>query len=221
MKPLIKRLSLALFGCLLYALCFAQYPFWQDVRAFKVSDSLNMPPANSILFIGSSTFTKWTDVQSYFPDHVILNRAFGGSTLPDVIRYADDLIFPYHPKQVVIYCGENDFAATDTITAETVALRTVQLFQLIRNKEPDIDIAYLSIKPSPSRQKLWPKMVAANALIKSYLSLQVHAAFIDVYAQLLTADGKPRPELFVSDMLHLNKTGYGILQQAIEPYLIP
>ncbi|RFM29939.1 GDSL-type esterase/lipase family protein [Deminuibacter soli] len=221
MKALLKRLLA--FACmyLLQTAAFAQYPFWNDIQAFKVSDSLNMPEPNSILLIGSSTFTKWTDVQDYFPNQVMLNRAFGGSTLPDVIRYADDIIFPYHPKQILIYCGENDFVTSDTITAETVADRAIQLFRLIRRKLPTIDIAYVSIKPSPSRQALWPKMVAANALIKNYFNLQVHAVFIDVYAQLLTPDGQPRPELFVADMLHMNKTGYGILQKAIAPYLIP
>jgi hypothetical protein len=34
---------------------------------------------------------------------------FGGSSLPDLydIRM---ISFPYHPKQIVIYCGENDLA---------------------------------------------------------------------------------------------------------------
>ena len=41
---------------------------------------------------------------------------FGGSTLVDVIRYSYHVILPYHPKQVVIYCGENDLAYAETVT---------------------------------------------------------------------------------------------------------
>lgn len=221
MKPLIKQLVLPLLCCLLHFAAAAQYPFWQDIRNFKASDSISMPPQNAVLLIGSSTFTKWTDVQDYFPGHVMVNRAFGGSTLPDVLRYVDDIVFPYHPHQVIIYCGENDFAASDTVTAETVAKRVALLFQVIRRRLPDIDITYVSIKPSPSRQALWPKMAEANELIRRFFDQQVHAAFIDIFHELLTPDGKPRPELFVSDMLHLNKKGYAILQKAIEPYLVP
>src|SRR5580692_8032994 len=86
-------------------------PFSSDIAAFKAQDAQTPPAKGQILFIGSSSFTRWTDVQSYFPTHPILNRAFGGSTLPDVIRYVNDIVFPYQPKQVVLYCGENDFAS--------------------------------------------------------------------------------------------------------------
>src|SRR5580658_5491940 len=78
-------------------------PFWNEISEFKHQDSLQRPPSGAILFVGSSSFRKWTNVQSYFPGHTIINRGFGGSTLPDVIRYAGEIIFPYHPKQIVIY----------------------------------------------------------------------------------------------------------------------
>src|SRR6185295_814332 len=93
--------------------------FYEEIQQFKKNDSAGFPPANAILFLGSSSFTKWTDVQSSFPGYPIINRGFGGSTLPDVIRYANDIIFPYHPRQVVIYCGENDFEETDSLTVQT------------------------------------------------------------------------------------------------------
>jgi lysophospholipase L1-like esterase len=215
-----KAGMLLLFWLLLQVTAHAQAPFWKDIQAFKQSDSLNMPPPNAILFVGSSSFTKWTDVQSYFPGYTIVNRGFGGSTLPDVIRYANDIIFPYHPKQVVIYCGDNDFASSDTITAATVTERFVTLFNLIRSRQKDVDIAYVSIKPSPSRKQLWPKMKEANDRIRDFLEQQVHAAFIDVYHEMLQENGDPRSELFVNDQLHMNKEGYVIWQKAIQPYLI-
>ncbi|MBL7727787.1 MAG: hypothetical protein JNM68_08880, partial [Dinghuibacter sp.] len=86
-------------------------PYIADIRAFKKQDSLTPPPANAILFVGSSSFTNWTNVHEYFPGKTIINRGFGGSSLTDLIRYAGDVIVPYNPKQIVIYCGENDFAA--------------------------------------------------------------------------------------------------------------
>src|SRR4051794_39345746 len=81
--------------------------FQKDIQDFKKQDSTSFPPRNAIVFVGSSSFTKWKDVQDYFPNYKIVNRGFGGSTLPDVIRYVNDIIIPYHPKQVVIYCGDN------------------------------------------------------------------------------------------------------------------
>src|ERR1700736_1860158 len=124
MKNTLKQLFTLPAFVLAFTCIYAQQAaFYNDIQAFKKKDSVHMPAKHSILFIGSSSFTKWTDVQDYFPGYPIINRGFGSSTLPDVIRYADDIIFPYQPKQIVIYCGENDLAASDTVTAETVVER--------------------------------------------------------------------------------------------------
>src|SRR3989337_931862 len=128
--------------------------FWNDIQAFRKQDAVSLPPKNAILFIGSSSFTMWKDVQTYFPSYTIINRGFGGSSLPDVIRYANDIISPYQPKQIVIYCGENDLAASDTVTAKLVFNRFKQLFTIIRNRYPKVKVTYVSMKPSPSRQLL-------------------------------------------------------------------
>jgi lysophospholipase L1-like esterase len=194
-------------------------PFFSDIQNFKSQDKTNPPPQHAVLFVGSSSFTKWQDVQDYFPETKIINRGFGGSSLPDVIRYADDIVFPYNPKQVVIYCGDNDFAFSDTITAEIVFSRVKQLFQMIRNKLPDANIAYVSIKPSPSRARLMPKEEVANKAIKDFLATQKNTAFIDVYHVMLGEDGKPIPSIFLGDSLHMNAKGYVIWQKAIKPVL--
>src|SRR5450432_1890757 len=147
---------------------FAQ-PFADEIQAFKNQDKLNPPPAHSILFVGSSSFRKWTDVSNYSPGYTIINRGFGGSIFPDVIRYTNDIIVPYHPKQIVIYAGENDLAYSDTISAQIVLSRFVTLFNSIRTSMPMVPIIYVSIKPSPSRQNLMPKMEESNKLIRNFL----------------------------------------------------
>lgn len=197
-----------------------QQPFWNEIQAFKKQDSMKFPPKNAILFVGSSSFHYWTDVQDYFPGYTIINRGFGGSSLPHVIAYANDIIFPYHPKQVVIYCGENDLNDNDSVTGEVVLRRFTTLFQLIRSKLPDASIAFVSIKPSPSRSRLFPQMIKANELISAFIKKQRKAVFIDVYHSMLNADGTPRKELFKEDNLHMNKTGYAIWQKDIQPHLL-
>jgi lysophospholipase L1-like esterase len=211
--------SLLFVGFLIAAAdCVAQ-PFAEDIQAFKKQDAINPPPANAILFVGSSSFTKWKDVSSYFPGYTIINRGFGGSTLPDVIRYTNDIIIPYHPKQVVIYCGDNDLASSDNITADSVFERFKILFEAIRSGLPGENIVYVSIKPSPSRARLRQKMEQANLLIQTYLSINNHAAFVDVFHKMLNADGSVMTDIFIEDNLHMNAKGYAIWKKAIEPYL--
>ena len=43
--------------------------------------------------------------------------------------------------------------------------------------------------------------------------------FIDIFTPMLAADGKPRRELFRTDALHLNATGYALWRSVIEPYV--
>lgn len=76
------------------------------------------------------------------------------------------------------------------------------------------------MKPSPSREKYFQKAVDGNALIKAYLKNKPHATFIDIFPLMLTKEGKMRPELFVSDMLHMNEKGYEIWEKAVRPVLL-
>lgn len=197
-----------------------QPPFYNEIQQFKKQDSASFPPRNAILFVGSSSFQKWHDVQTYFPSETIINRGFGGSELTDVIRYVNDIIIPYHPRQIVIYAGENDLAYSDSISPKIVLSRFETLFKSIRSSLPMVPVIYVSIKPSPSRQNLMPKMEETNKLIRNFLLPKKKTVFIDVYHKMLTKDGKPLPGIYVEDNLHMNAKGYGIWQKAIEPYLL-
>lgn len=195
-------------------------PFWNDIQTFKKQDSVSFPGTGKILLVGSSSFTKWKDVQNYFPAYPIINRGFGGSSLTDVIRYRDDVIFKYQSKQIIIYCGENDFAASDTVSAEIVISRFKELFSLIRSRYKKVPIAYISMKPSPSRKHLLPKFLVANLAIKNFLKKKRKTDFIDVYYKMLKKDGTPMDDIFIEDKLHINAKGYAIWQKLIEPYLV-
>lgn len=195
-------------------------PFWNEIQDFKKQDSIHFPTKNAILFIGSSSFTKWTDVQDYFPGYTIINGSFGSSTLLDEIRYVNDIVFPYVPKQIIIYCGENDLASSDTVIGGKVLNRFKELFQLIRGEFTEIPIAYVSMKPSPRRRHLFSKMREGNQLIKDFLATQKNTAFIDVHQKMLGITGEPIPQIFLKDSLHMNAKGYAIWQKEIQPYLI-
>lgn len=204
---------------LLHASINAQ-PFAKEIAAFKKQDSISFPPKDAILFIGSSSFTKWKDVQNYFPDFTIINRGFGGSALNDVIRYEKDIIFPYQPKQIIIYCGENDIASSDTVSGKIVSERFKQLFTDIRKVYPKVAVAFISFKPCESRWQMKDRMIVGNKLIKKYLKKKKRARFINVWDSMLDAAGLPLKDIFEEDKLHMNAKGYAIWQKIMLPYLI-
>ncbi len=218
---LFRQLFLLFISVCCLQVTYAQTaPFQNEIDAFKKEDSAHFPPKSAIVFVGSSSFRMWSDVQKHFPGYSIINRGFGGSTLLDVIHFAPDIIFPYQPKQVVVYCGDNDLAADTSVTAQMVSDRFRTLYQMIRQQlGNEVSVVFVSIKPSPSRKQLLPKMIAANELVKKFISTEKKAAFADVFHPMLDADGNMRPELYKEDMLHMKPAGYAIWKKVIEPYL--
>ncbi|WP_212004834.1 GDSL-type esterase/lipase family protein [Chitinophaga sp. HK235] len=207
--------------CLLAAQSLqAQSPvkYKEDIRAIKKYDEMYTPPARPILFIGSSSIRKWNDLERTFCNYVVMNRGFGGAVTNDVITYANELIFDYHPRQIVIYVGENDLP--EGATADSLLNRFKQLYSMIRAKLPQVPIEYISIKPSPSRVQYIQTAEEGNRLIRQFLSGEANTHFIDVFSLMLDKQHKPRPELFVDDMLHMNPKGYAIWRKAIAPYLL-
>ena len=199
----------------------SKIPFQDEIDVFIKKDSIAMPAANSILFVGSSSFNYWKDISNYFPGYPIINRGFGGSSLTDIIYFNQETILKYKPKQIYIYCGENDIAASDTITPAIVFERFKTLYTIIRthlgNKVP---VMYVSIKPSVARWSMEEKFFAANSLIRNFINKQKHTQFLDVHSAMLDTSGMVYKDIFIADKLHMNAKGYAIWQKIIAPTLV-
>lgn len=209
------------FLLLTFALIFSQEKprYWQEIQNFKTLNQQSKPPKDAILLIGSSSFTKWQDVSEYFPGKVIINRGFGGSMLTDLNNYSEDLLNPYQPKQIIIYCGENDFADDDQVKSDVVVDRFKTFYKKIRSKFPKIQVDYISIKYSPSREHLWPQMKEANNKIAEFMKKEKNADFIDITKVMNDAQGHIRNDLFVEDMLHMTPEGYQLWTKVMKPYM--
>lgn len=215
-----KYLSIIAFVVLFVSVSQAQNkpPFYDDVQTIKKYDQMFKPPVNPVLFIGSSSIRKWDDLTQVFAKYNALNRGIGGAVVNDITRYLNDIVFPYNPRQIVLYVGEND-VVDDKVNADTVLNRTIILYKAIRTKLPTVPIVYISIKPSPSRDKFRDKVISANALIKQFLSTEKNTVFVDIFPSMLK-DGAGRTELYLSDMLHMNEAGYAIWRKAVKPHLL-
>jgi lysophospholipase L1-like esterase len=194
-------------------------PFWREIEAFQQLDKTSMPPKNGIVFYGSSSIRKWVDAEQHFKEFQVINRGFGGSTLAQASDYLKYLVFPYKPREVVIYSGENDIASDHASADETIQ-RLKTLVTKLRVGLPNVAIVFLSIKQSPSRTEFGPVVLQANAGIKTYLATLSKTTYLDVNAKMLDAKGGMRPELFEADMLHMKPAGYAIWEKELRPYLM-
>jgi hypothetical protein len=195
------------------------YPFENEIKAFKHQDSLSFPPKNGILFIGSSSIRVWDDLQQRFPGKPIIRRGVGGSELWQLTAYYTHyILFPYHPRKIFIYDGENDIAGWRS--ANSVAGEFRKLWTMIHHKLPETQIYFMSIKLSPSREKHWTEINLANKMIREYMVNKPNSIYIDMGTSLLkSGTSLPDSAFFRADMLHLNSTGYDKWQKVLEPFV--
>jgi lysophospholipase L1-like esterase len=191
---------------------------WAEaIDKFTRADVTNPPPRDGVVFVGSSSIVKWTSLERDFPGVKVINRGFGGSELSDSAYYAERIITPYQPRVVVVYAGDNDLNAGKT--PEMVFAAFKKLVAKVHAKLPATRIVYIGIKPSPSRWKIHDKGEKANALIAAECAKDKRLRFVDIWKPMLNANGEPRPELFVADMLHMNPAGYAIWTPLVAPHL--
>lgn len=191
---------------------------WEpEIKAFEAADKTNPPPAGAILFIGSSSIRLWKTLAQDFPEHQVINRGFGGSQIVDSVSFAERILLPYRPRMVVLYAGGNDINSGKS--PEQVFADYQSFVKKVQTALPETRIAYISIAPNPARWAQVEKVKAANKLIADDARRHPQLAFINVFPQMLGEDGKPRPELFVEDRLHMNATGYALWTRIVSPYL--
>ncbi len=193
-------------------------PQWaQDMAAFAAQDAKDPPPAHPVVFTGSSSVRMWASLADDFPGVPVLNRGFGGSQLRDAVWYADQVAVRYAPREVVLYAGDNDIDAGRTPQQVLADFRA--FVARIRRDLPGVPIAWIAIKPSLARVDQLPAQREANALVRAEAARMRDVAFIDVATPMLGDDGRPRPELFGEDGLHMNRAGYALWRQVVAPYL--
>jgi lysophospholipase L1-like esterase len=139
----------------------------------------------------------------------------------DVIHFAEETIFTYQPKQIFIYCGENDLAMDSTATPSVLLERYQTLHKMIRDRlGKKLPIVFVSIKPSISRWKLEQTYLATNQLIQEFLSSDRYAKYLDVHQAMLDENKEVLKDIFIEDKLHMNEKGYAIWINIIGPLLL-
>ena len=170
-----------------------------------------------MLFIGSSTIRLWTTLAEDFPDHKVINRGFGGSEIVDSTYFSGRIVFPYEPTMVFFRAGGNDL--WNGKSPEQVFADYQEFCSNAHEKLPGTKVVWLSWDHTPSRWKQADKEKRLNQLVKDYTESAPWLLYIDTADMVMGPDGKPRPELFLSDQLHLNADGYKLLAEKVRPYL--
>lgn len=220
----LKRIALVfIFAGSFQSICTAQNDYqrsalWaKEIAAFADADTKELPKKGKVLFLGSSSIRGWRTLKEDFPEVYIINRGFGGSHFEDVNFYASQIVFPYKPKLIVLYAGENDVAAGKTL--EAVYADFKKFVSSVRTKLPKTRLIVVSVKPSPARREFAPKYRELNGLMRKTTEADKHLSFVDVWTPMLDENGEPKKDIFLGDQLHLNREGYKIRRAALLPFI--
>lgn len=195
---------------------------WEGaIQRFEAADRESPPAEGGVLFIGSSSIRGW-DLERSFPELGAINRGFGGSQIEDSTYYAERIIFPYRPRTIVLYAGDNDIA--DGESPAEVFADFKKFVRTVREELPDTRIIFIAIKPSlpdspAGRWDMAPEMSLANAMVRSYTRRRAGLVYADIFTPMLGEDGRPRRELFAGDGLHLSEKGYEVWAEVMRPML--
>ena len=195
----------------------ADFDRWEkDIQKFEARDRESSPQEQGVLFIGSSSIRGW-DLEESFPGKNYINRGFGGSQIVDSTHFSDRIIFPYKPRVIVLYAGDNDVNSGKS--PEQVFEDFRRFAKTVHQKLPKSRIVFVAIKPSIKRWNLVGKMREANRLIDEFCGEDSRLVFVDIDKPMLGEDGRPRKDLFVEDGLHLSASGYKLWTSLVAPHL--
>ena len=90
---------------------------------------------------------------------------------------------------------------------------------MMKSSLPQTRIYVLSIKPSIARSHLWERAKIVNEGFSKSSEIDDQITHIDVDAYMVQESGEVRGDIFISDGLHLNSTGYKIWSEVIRSAL--
>ncbi len=187
------------------------------IAKFENSDRTNCAPREAVLFLGSSTIRLWKTLAEDFPGLPWVQRGFGGSKIVDSTYFAERVVFPYAPRVIVFYAGDNDLA--NHRLPERVLADFREFVSTVHARLPQTRIGFLAIRPSKARWAWIGKTREANRLVAEFCRTDTRLGYLDTFSPTLNARGRPRSEWFEADDLHLNRAGYAAWAQAIQPWL--
>ncbi len=158
------------------------------------------------VFTGSSSIRLWEDIKKDCASYPLVNTGFGGSHMSDLLYFIDQTVLRFQPDKVFIYEGDNDIAAQKS--PDAILKTTKQVVRKILSSKPDATIHFISAKPSPSRWEYKEQYIQFNSLLKNYCADNPQLFYVDVWDKMLNDSGRPDPNIFISDSLHMNRKGY-------------
>lgn len=175
-----------------------------------------------LVFIGDSITHSWENDgavvwRKFYWKRKALNLGFSGDRTEHVLwRLQNGALDDVSPSLVVLMIGTNN-TGHRMDPAEYTAAGIERIVAELRARVPDAQVLVLGVFPrhlSPHND-MRQRNQAINERIAG-LSDGEYVHYLDIGASFMRADGTLRADL-MPDLLHLNRAGYGVWAEAMEP----
>lgn len=191
--------------------------FIDDFRRWAREDADRLPRRDSTLFVGSSSVRRWETIAEDLAPLDIIHRGFGGSRMSDVLSFRE-FFARYEAARVLVYEGDNDLADAGSRVSDFLH-QCRQFIESIFAVRSDAEIRFISVKPSVRRASRIEAFREANVGLRRLCEADERLGVIDVFTPMLNQAGKPAPEIFGEDSLHMNEKGYAIWRDVVREAL--
>ena len=182
--------------------------FENTIENFRRFDKRNTLAKDPILFVGSSSIVFWETANS-FPEYPVINRGFGGASLPEVIYYYDDVIKKHAPSMMVVYC---DIDVERGKSPDFAVNAFKELVNRVEQDFPMTQILLLSMKPTLIDDVLGKDVrknkITTNEMLSAYSDSKDNLHYVDITDVMFAKGTRLKDEIFLADGMHMNSLGY-------------
>ena len=169
-----------------------------------------------ILFIGSSSIYRWSNLKEGLTPLPVLQRGYGFGRLEDLNNHLWLTTLRYKPKSIVLFAGVNDLTSLPRVEPEDVLLSFSQFARSVHKSLPETCVFFIAMSPSPAWNAYLDKIRKANKLIQKYAVNHSYIEFIPTEADFMDSSDNIDNTLFASDRVHLSEQGYKIWNRLVK-----
>ena len=182
--------------------------FWKFMMVHAVKTYDPLKHQGETVFYGASNFSYWSVMEKDLYPYKVQNMAFGGSTDKDLVKWAECLLYPYHPKVVFFQTGSNDYVESPAPTDEEKIAECMtfkkKMFAAFHEQLPEAKFVVMSGLLLPGRAEYTELTKKVNCALKELCEQAEYMYYVD--AEEFTYDEKDgtfAEEKFIEDGIHL------------------
>lgn len=173
-----------------------------------------------ILFVGSSSIRRWSKIQEQMQPFEAVKRGYGGAHFYDLIFFTERLVAPHQKAKALVCFVANDISGKDKDLKPNEVFRLFKFFiRQVHRLHPELPIYFIEITPTPRRWKVWEQISKVNRKVEQYSTNYPKINYVSTQSHFLGSNGRPIPDLFVKDSLHLSNKAYRLWSEIIKDHL--